>query len=121
MVKRQWLINLSKNLPTSFMTHNWPKSAAHCEVASEQLRQMHKLLLARRYREALSEERREHLVMKVLAEKHFKGQKKCYLKSVPVLFMSSRLQDNLQHKTHIETFVKSPAFNKEKLMVCYFL
>lgn len=104
------------------MLHNWPKSAAHCEAASEQLRQMHKLLLARRYRKTLSEDRREQLSMKVLAEKHFKGQKKCYPNSIPHLFVGSRLQDNLQHKAHIETFVKSPAFNNEKLMVSnYFL
>lgn len=117
MVKRQWLVNLSKSLPTSFMLHNWPKSAAHCEIASEQLRQMHKLLLARKYRKSLSEDRRRQLEMKVVAETHFKGKKKCYIPSVPVLFLGSRLQDNMQYKGHIETFVKTPAFNNEKLMV----
>lgn len=92
-VKQHWLVRLSKQLPKSFMSHTWPQPAAHCQEASELLRKMHLLQLARIYRSKLSDEKKKQFEMKVLAETIFRDQKKNYQQSLPNWFINERVGD----------------------------
>ncbi|XP_070493184.1 unconventional myosin IC [Chironomus tepperi] len=105
LVKHLWLIRLSKQLPRSFMNHVWPKPAAHCEEASEHLRKMHLLHLAKLYRDRTSPERRKEFELKILAEDIFKGKKKNYEKSLPNWFVKDRLSDI--HRPQVSSFITS--------------
>ncbi|KAG5682114.1 hypothetical protein PVAND_011493 [Polypedilum vanderplanki] len=110
LVKQMWLIRLSKSLPNSFMNHSWPKPSAHCEEASEHLKKMHLLYLAKRYRDRLTPERKAAFDMKVLAESVFKGAKRSYPKSIPHWFINDRVVDH--HQAQIKSFIKSPTFGE---------
>lgn len=114
VVKQHWLIRLSKQLPASFMYHTWPEPAAHCSEASELLKKMHLLQLARVYRTKLNEEKKKQFELKVLAEKVFRDQKKNYQDSLPNWFINERLADH--HKVGVNNFTKSPQFG-EKVIV----
>lgn len=72
--KRMWLLRLSKELPTKVLDMRWPSAPSHCQEASTYLHRLHRLHLARKYRLALSEERKRQFELKVLAEKVFKGK-----------------------------------------------
>lgn len=74
--KRMWLLRLSKELPTKVLDMRWPSAPSHCQEASTYLHRLHRLHLARKYRLALSEERKRQFELKVLAEKVFKGKSK---------------------------------------------
>lgn len=113
-VKQHWLVRLSKSLPRTFMNHVWPQPAAHCSEASELLKKMHLLHLARIYRKNLNEERKNQFDMKVVAESVFKDNKKNYLESLPNWFINERLGE--QHKISVNNFTKSPQFG-EKVIV----
>ena len=113
-VKQHWLIRLSKQLPVNFMNHFWPQPAAHCHEASELLKKMHLLQLARVYRSKLNEDKKNQFQQKVLAEKIFRDQKKNYQQSLPNWFINERLGD--QHKVSVNNFTKSPQFG-EKVIV----
>lgn len=113
-VKQHWLIRLSKQLPTSFMAHVWPKSAAHCHEASEFLKKMHLLQLARTYRLRLSEEKKKQLDLKVLAESIFENRKKSYQQSLPNWFMNERLEEH--QKASVNNFTNNAQFG-EKVIV----
>lgn len=113
-VKQHWLVRLSKNLPKKFTYHPWPQPAAHCKEASEMLKQMHLLQLARIYRNQLSPEKKKQFEMKVVAEEVFKNNKKNYIQSLPNWFINERLANN--HKTSINNFTKSAQFG-EKVIV----
>lgn len=113
-VKQQWLVRLSKNLPSSFMNHVWPQPAAHCHEASSQLKQLHLLLLARIYRNKLSTEKRKQFGLKIIAEEIFRDKKKNYEASLPNWFINERLGD--QHKSNISTFVKNPQIGENVIV-----
>lgn len=113
-VKRHWLERLAKQLPTSFTYHRWPEAAPHCKDASELLKKMHLLQLAKIYRDRLSEEKKKQFDMKVMAESIFKDQKKNYQQSIPNWFINERLADH--QKSSVGTFVKSAQFG-EKVIV----
>lgn len=113
-VKQHWLVRLSKQLPKSFMNHTWPAPAAHCHEASELLRKMHLLLLARNYRKALNEDKKKQFELKVVAERVFKDHKASYPPSLPSWFINERLGDH--HKVSVNNFTKSPQFG-EKVIV----
>lgn len=115
-VKYLWLIRLSQSLPKSFVNHEWPKPAAHCEEASKLLKQIHLLYLAKQYRDRLSSEKKNQLEMKVVAEEIFKNKKKNYPQSIPNWFRSEWLQQS--HRPETMNFIKSPAF-EEKMIVSY--
>ena len=72
--KRMWLLRLSKDLPTKVLDMRWPSAPAHCQEASTYLHRLHRLHLARKYRLALSQEKKRQFELKVLAEKVFKGK-----------------------------------------------
>jgi len=105
LVKHMWLMRLSKQLPKSFMNHIWPKPAAHCEEASEHLKKMHLLQLAKIYRDRTSPERRKEFELKILADDIFKGKKKNYEKSLPYWFVKDRVSDI--HKPQVASFITS--------------
>lgn len=113
-VKQHWLIRLSKQLPKSFMLHTWPAPAAHCQEASELLKQMHLLQLARIYRNRLNDERKKQFELKVVAEDVFRDRKSNYQQSLPNWFINERLGD--QHKVSVNNFTKSAQFG-EKVVV----
>lgn len=113
-VKQHWLIRLSKQLPKSFMLHTWPAPAAHCQEASELLKQMHLLQLARIYRNRLNDERKKQFDLKVVAEDVFRDRKSNYQQSLPNWFINERLGD--QHKVSVNNFTKSAQFG-EKVVV----
>ncbi|KAH1011643.1 hypothetical protein HUJ04_000967 [Dendroctonus ponderosae] len=91
--KINWLRRLAKNLPQNILLRTWPPSPIICEEASKQLEVMYEANLSRRYRLALTPERKRQLELKVLAEKLFKGKKKSYGASVPVLFAMDRVSE----------------------------
>jgi myosin-1 len=113
-VKQHWLVRLSKQLPKSFMNHVWPTPAAHCHEASELLKKMHLLLLARNYRKQLNDDKKKQFELKVVAENVFKDHKANYPQSVPNWFLNERLGDH--HKVSVNNFIKSPQFG-EKVIV----
>ncbi|XP_049544583.1 unconventional myosin IC isoform X1 [Anopheles darlingi] len=110
--KRHWLTKLSKSLPGTFMHHTWIGAPKHCQEASELLRRMHKLHLARAYRLALSAERKRQLDLKVLSEAMFKNRKRNYPESIGPWFVDDRIAK--QHATPISNFTVTQ-MNGEKL------
>lgn len=113
-VKQHWLNRLAKQLPTSFMLHTWPAPAAHCAEASELLKKMHLLQLARIYRNRLNDEKKKQFELKVLAESIFRDNKKNYQLSLPNWFINERLGDH--QKVPVNDFTKAPQFG-EKVIV----
>lgn len=113
-VKQHWLLRLSKQLPVSFMNHKWPVAVPHCEEASELLKKMHLLHLARIYRKNLNEEKKKQMEMKVVAEKIFKDSKANYQSSIGNWFINNRIID--AQKSEVDTYVKSTQFG-EKVVV----
>jgi myosin-1 len=114
LVKQMWLLRLAKALPLSFMNHTWPQPAAHCEEASKQLKNMHLLYLAKRYRDKLTSERRAQFDMKVLAESVFRASKRTYPKSIPQWFVNDRVADH--HQAQINSFIKGPTFGERVIV-----
>lgn len=74
LAKAQWLNRLAKSLPKGVMSTFWPPCPVSCKEASEHLRKMYKLHVARQYRLALTPERKKQFDMKVLAEGLFRGK-----------------------------------------------
>lgn len=109
-VKQQWLLRLSSQLPVSFMVHTWPAPAPHCSEASEHLKKMHLLHLARIYRRGLNSDTKKQFELKVIAERIFRGNKATYPESVKNWFINSRLESS---KQEVNAFVKSARFSDE--------
>lgn len=96
LAKAQWLNRLAKNLPVGVLNHYWPPSPYSCREASEHLHRMHERHVARKYRLALTPEKKQHFELKVLAESLFKDKKKSYKASIPHWFEDERLdQENI--------------------------
>ncbi|KAF2362429.1 Myosin head motor domain, partial [Trinorchestia longiramus] len=93
LVKSEWLVRLSKQLPSSVLDDTWPSAPISCQATSEVLKPMHRQYLAGRYVRAISKEDKKRLDEKVLAEQLFKGRKSSYLASVPEQFKDSRLSN----------------------------
>ncbi|KAI8115492.1 Myosin-IB [Lucilia cuprina] len=110
--KRMWLLRLSKDLPTKVLDMRWPSAPSHCQEASTYLHRLHRLHLARKYRLALSEEKKRQFELKVLAEKVFKDKKSSYPQSVPHWFKTDRIPS--EHNTAINNFIGNN-FNGETL------
>lgn len=77
LAKAQWLNRLAKNLPKGVLSTYWPICPVSCKDASERLQKMHLLQLARKYRLALTPERKKQFELKVLAESLFRGKQNC--------------------------------------------
>uniref|UniRef100_A0A1L8EGC1 Putative myosin class ii heavy chain n=2 Tax=Haematobia irritans TaxID=7368 RepID=A0A1L8EGC1_HAEIR len=110
--KRMWLLRLSKELPSKVLDLSWPSSPSHCQEASTYLHRLHRLHLARKYRLALSEERKRQFELKVLAEKVFKDKKTSYPASVRHWFKTERIP--AEHASQINSFVAT-SLNGETL------
>ncbi|XP_037794658.1 unconventional myosin IC-like isoform X1 [Penaeus monodon] len=117
LVKCEFLLRLSKSLPSNLLDTKWPPSPAPCNEASNILHGMYRTYMARRYVKALTPEKRSMFEEKVLAEQLFKGQKTSYMDSLPHWFMTSRLtpEDESLRKTAFEDIIKTPG---EKTKYC---
>ncbi|XP_042890951.1 unconventional myosin IC-like [Penaeus japonicus] len=117
LVKCEFLLRLSKNLPKNVLDTKWPPSPAPCNETSNILHGMYRTYMARRYVKALTPEKRSMFEEKVLAEQLFKGQKASYMDSLPQWFMTSRLTpvDESLRKTAFEDIIKTPG---EKTKYC---
>lgn len=96
IAKVHWLKRLATRLPTKILDLSWPVAPATCQEASKELQRLHRALLSRKYRLALSPEDKKQLELKVLAEKMFKGKKNSYPASVGNRFEVDRLSNELQ-------------------------
>ncbi|XP_063226158.1 unconventional myosin IC isoform X2 [Bacillus rossius redtenbacheri] len=114
LAKAQYLVRLSKNLPTKVLDKSWPPHPFVCTEASRHLHRIHKSWLARKYRLALSAEKKRQFELKVLAESLFKGQKKSYDKSVGSWFVDDRLAD--EQKPLRQNFEINTLQNGEKVL-----
>ncbi|XP_065160823.1 unconventional myosin IC [Atheta coriaria] len=105
LAKFHWLNRLAKALPKSVLVDYWPPCPHSCQEASALLKKMHRVHLSRVYRYNLTSERKRHLKMKVLAEKVFDGQKKSYKASIPYLFKTERISEEIQlvYKAYVNT------------------
>lgn len=92
--KYNWLRRLAKNLPQKILNRTWPPCPKICQEASNLLEVMYATNMSRRYRLALTPERKRQLDLKVLAERLFKGKKKSYSLSVPRLFTYDRIPEH---------------------------
>lgn len=114
--KINWLNRLAKNLPQNILERTWPPSPRICEEASKQLEVMYEANLSRRYRLALTPERKRQLELKVLAEKLFKDKKKSYPQSIPVLFVNDRVSE--QASALKKTYASQLNGDKEIVNTC---
>ncbi|XP_063624241.1 unconventional myosin IC isoform X1 [Cydia splendana] len=96
IAKVHWLKRLATRLPTKILDLSWPVPPATCQEASKELQRLHRALLSRKYRLALSPENKKQFELKVLAEKMFKGHKNSYPASVRNRFVVDRLSSELQ-------------------------
>ncbi|KAL1501336.1 hypothetical protein ABEB36_006675 [Hypothenemus hampei] len=90
--KINWLHRLAKGLPKNILVRTWPPYPRVCEEASKLLEVMYGAHMSRRYRLALTPEKKRQFELKVLAEKLFKGKLRDYPLSVPQLFEYNRVQ-----------------------------
>nr|XP_022903060.1 myosin-IB isoform X1 [Onthophagus taurus] len=91
MAKRNWLIRLSKSLPTNILKRTWPPCPHSCREASAHLEKYYASHMSRVYRKKLTPERKLAFEQKILAEKLFKGKKANYPESLPHWFVTNRL------------------------------
>lgn len=110
--KRMWLMRLSRSLPNCVLDNKWLTPPKHCSEASILLHRMHKLHLARVYRLNLTDEKKEQLKLKVLAENMFKGKKQNYAASIGPWFIDDRIPK--ESSTQIQNFVHT-TFGVERL------
>lgn len=109
LVKCEYLLRLSKNLPQHVLDRQWPQPPSSCTEASKILKDMHRTYLARKYARAMPPERRVMFEEKVLAEQLFKGKKASYPHVLPKWFMTSRLDSASESlmKTAFEGIIKA--------------
>ncbi|XP_046681396.1 LOW QUALITY PROTEIN: unconventional myosin IC-like [Homalodisca vitripennis] len=98
IARKQFLLRLANSLPKSILVHTWPACPIICREASDHLRTMHRSWLARKYRLALTPEKKEQFELKVLAEKLFKDKKRSYPGSVGSWFVQDQLVTDSQRQ-----------------------
>ncbi|XP_068633080.1 unconventional myosin IC isoform X2 [Battus philenor] len=108
IAKVHWLKRLANQLPTKLLDLSWPPCPATCKQASAELHRLHRAVLSRKYRLALSPEDKKQFELKILAESIFKGKKNSYPSSVGERFVSDRL--TAEHRVLRDTFMASPAW-----------
>ncbi|CAL4112929.1 unnamed protein product, partial [Meganyctiphanes norvegica] len=109
LVKCEYLLRLSKNLPTHVLDLSWPPAPAPCNEASQILKTMHRQFLAGRYVRSITPEKKKMFEEKILAEQLFKGKKANYASSLPNWFVTSRFsqaeesmrENDFEHKIKI--------------------
>jgi len=90
LVKCEYLLRLSKNLPKQVLDLSWPPAPPPCSEASQILKTMHRQFLAGRYVRAITPEKKMMFEEKILAVQLFKDKKSNYSTSLPNWFVSSR-------------------------------
>ncbi|KAF7994644.1 hypothetical protein HCN44_004116 [Aphidius gifuensis] len=91
--KNQWLLRLSKRLPPNLLSSYWPDCPYSCREASQQLHDIYRKWLARKYRLELSEINKKQFQLKILAETLFKDKKKSYQASFKDKFLNERFEN----------------------------
>jgi len=92
VVRREWLLRLSRALPRSVLDRtSWHPAPPPCVEADQLLRPMHRTWLVRKYVRTLPAGRKYVFEQKVLAERLFKGKKASYPESIAQPFRQSRL------------------------------
>ncbi|XP_037091688.1 unconventional myosin IC-like [Pollicipes pollicipes] len=91
VVRREWLLRLSRALPKKLLEKKWPKAPPPCLEADKLLRPMHRTWLMRKYVHKLPAPKKYMFEQKVLAEKLFKGKKASYPQTIAQPFRQSRL------------------------------
>ncbi|KAK9736480.1 Unconventional myosin tail, actin- and lipid-binding [Popillia japonica] len=110
--KKNWLMRLSKSLPTSLLHRPWPPSPASCKAASALLERYYAAHLSRVYRLKLTPERKRGFELKILAETLFKAKKNSYPASLPHWFKTDRV--NNENSTVREMYTATLSLEKEK-------
>ncbi|XP_069686515.1 unconventional myosin IC isoform X2 [Periplaneta americana] len=113
LAKAQYLLRLSKSLPTKILDRSWPPYPVICKEASAHLYKMHRTWLSRKYRLALSPDQQRQFELKVLAESLFKGKKKSYPQSIGPRFVEDRL---LEEQKPLRQSFQMNHLNGEKIL-----
>ncbi|XP_073695712.1 unconventional myosin-Ic isoform X1 [Garra rufa] len=91
-VRFSYLMKVKRNLPKSVLDKNWPRPPPSLTEASEHLHRMCIRNLVNDYCRRIQPEWKKQLEQKVVASAIFSDQKDCYPRSVPKLFVTTRLE-----------------------------
>ncbi|XP_052412896.1 unconventional myosin-Ic isoform X1 [Carassius gibelio] len=91
-VRFSFLMKVKRNLPKSVLEKGWPRPPPSLTEASEHLHRMCIRNMVNDYCRRIQPEWKKQLEQKVVASAIFNGQKDCYLRSVPKLFVATRLE-----------------------------
>ncbi|XP_016142238.1 unconventional myosin-Ic-like isoform X1 [Sinocyclocheilus grahami] len=91
-VRFSFLMKVKRNLPKSVLDKSWPRPPPSLTEASEHLHRMCIHNLVNDYCRRIQPEWKKQLEQKVVASAIFRGQKDCYPRSVPKLFVATRLE-----------------------------
>ncbi|XP_056314321.1 unconventional myosin-Ic isoform X1 [Danio aesculapii] len=91
-VRFSFLMKVKRNLPKSVLDKSWPKPPPSLTEASEHIHRICIRNLVNDYCRRIQPEWRKQLEQKVVASGIFKGQKDGYSRSVPKLFVATRLE-----------------------------
>lgn len=112
-------MRLSKSLPRGLvgLDANWPSAPVALTEASNQLREMYRLHLTRKFMRPLTPEDRAQFTLKLAASDLFKGKKQCYPASVPLRFLNTHLsrEDMRLKEAHFDSKVPSIGAQKFSL------
>ncbi|XP_016306157.1 unconventional myosin-Ic isoform X1 [Sinocyclocheilus anshuiensis] len=91
-VRFSFLMKVKRNLPKRVLDKSWPRPPPSLTEASEHLHRMCIRNLVNDYCRRIQPEWKKQLEQKVVASAIFRGQKDCYPRSVPKLFVATRLE-----------------------------
>jgi myosin-1 len=97
-MKFNFLMTLKEHLPGSILDKSWPRAPRSLQQTSTLLHKLFIQNLARRYRLALTPDRKHQLTLKVLAESLFLNKKQSYRGTIPQPFINNRLDG--VHSSH---------------------
>ncbi|XP_020901059.1 unconventional myosin-Ic [Exaiptasia diaphana] len=90
-VRMSFLLNLSRNLPKSLLDKSWPESPPSLQEASDLLHVLHSRVLLNNYVKKMRPERKAQMTLKLIASEMFLGKKANYPDTVPIPFVTNRL------------------------------
>ncbi|XP_056601927.1 unconventional myosin-Ic isoform X1 [Triplophysa dalaica] len=91
-VRYSFLMKVRRNLPKSVLDKSWPRPPPSLTEASELIQRMCIRNLVNDYCRRIHSEWKKELEQKVVASAIFRGQKECYPRSVPKLFVTTRIE-----------------------------
>ncbi|KAI7812507.1 unconventional myosin-Ic isoform X2 [Triplophysa rosa] len=91
-VRYSFLMKVRRNLPKSVLDKSWPRPPPSLTDASELIHRLCIRNLVNDYCRKIHSEWKKQLEQKVVASAIFRGQKECYPRSVPKLFVTTRLE-----------------------------